>query len=69
MVDANPAKQHKFLPASHISVVQEQILKREKPDFVLILPWNLTDEIVQQLAYIREWGGQFIIPIPSLQVL
>lgn len=69
VVDANPAKQHKFLPASHIPVVQEAVLKQEKPDFVLLLPWNLTDEIVRQLAYIREWNGQFVIPIPSLQVL
>ncbi|GAB2549190.1 methyltransferase domain-containing protein [Spirosoma aerophilum] len=69
VVDANPAKQNKFLPASHIPVVQEDVLKAEKPDYVLILPWNLTDEITRQLAYIRDWGGQFVIPIPELTIL
>ena len=68
VVDANPAKQDKFLPASHIPVVQESVLKAEKPDYVLILPWNLTDEITAQLAYIRAWGGQFVIPIPELSI-
>ena len=69
VVDANPAKQNKFLPASHIPVVQEEILKACKPDYVLILPWNLRDEITQQLAYIREWGGQFVVAIPELTIL
>lgn len=69
VVDANPHKQNKFLPASHIPVVNEQYLKDAKPDFVLILPWNLKDEITTQLSYIKEWGGQFVIPIPELQIL
>ena len=69
VVDANPAKQGKFLPASHIPVVQEHVLRETKPNFVLILPWNLTDEITRQLSYIREWGGQFVVPIPSVRVL
>lgn len=69
IVDANPAKQNKFLPASHIPVVREDVLKAEKPDYVLILPWNIRDEITQQLAYIREWGGQFVVAIPELTVL
>lgn len=69
VVDLNPAKQDKFLPASHIPVVREAVLKAEKPDYVLILPWNLRDEITQQLAYIREWGGQFVVAIPELTVL
>lgn len=69
VVDANPHKQNKFLPASHIPVVDEQHLKNTKPDFVLILPWNLKDEITAQLNYIRDWGGQFVIPIPELQLL
>ena len=68
VVDANPAKQDKFLPASHIPVVQEMVLKTQKPDYVLILPWNLRDEITTQLAYIREWGGQFVVAIPELTV-
>lgn len=67
VVDANPHKQNKFLPASHIPVVAEEYLKQAKPDYVIILPWNLKDEIADQLSYIREWGGKFIIPIPALQ--
>ncbi|WP_421827983.1 methyltransferase domain-containing protein [Larkinella sp.] len=69
VVDANPAKQHKFLPASHIPVVKETALRERKPDYVLILPWNLRDEITQQLSYIREWGGQCVVPIPTLTML
>jgi len=69
VVDANPHKQNTFLPASHIPVVNEQHLKDEKPDYVIILPWNLKDEITHQLSYIKEWGGQFVIPIPQLEVL
>lgn len=69
VVDANPHKQKKFLPASHIPVVEEQRLREEKPDFVLVLPWNLKDEIIAQLEYIREWNGRFVIPIPELQII
>jgi hypothetical protein len=69
VVDANPNKQNKWLPASHIPVVNETYLKEAKPDFVLILPWNLKDEICSQLSYIGDWGGKFVIPIPSLQIL
>jgi len=67
VVDANPHKQNKFLPASHIPVVDEDYLKTMKPDYVIILPWNLKDEITKQLSYIREWGGQFVVPIPTVQ--
>ena len=69
VVDANPHKQDKFLPASHIPVMNEEFLKAAKPDFVIILPWNLKEEITQQLSYIGDWGGKFVIPIPSLQIL
>ena len=69
VVDANPHKQDKYLPASHIPVVNEEYLKNAKPDFVLILPWNLKEEITQQLSYINDWGGKFVIPIPSLQII
>ena len=68
VVDANPHKQNKFLPASHIPVVDEQYLKNKKPDFVLILPWNLKDEVTTQLQYIRTWGGKFVVPIPALEI-
>ncbi len=67
IVDANPHKQNKFLPASHIPVMNEEYLRDIKPEYIIILPWNLKDEITQQLSYIKEWGGKFVVPIPSLQ--
>jgi 2-polyprenyl-3-methyl-5-hydroxy-6-metoxy-1,4-benzoquinol methylase len=69
VADANPHKRGKWLPASHIPVVTESHLKETKPDFVIILPWNLKEEIIQQLAYIKEWGGRFVIPIPQLTIV
>jgi hypothetical protein len=68
VVDRNPAKQHKFLPASRIPIVDEIQLQHDKPDYVVILPWNLRTEITTQLAYIRDWGGQFVTAVPSLTV-
>lgn len=68
VVDRNPAKQHKFLPASHIPIVDELQLQHTKPDYVVILPWNLRTELIVQLAYIREWGGQFVTAVPVLSV-
>jgi len=69
VVDANPHKQGKWLPASHIPVVNEAHLKAARPDYVILLPWNLREEITHQLAYIRDWEGRFVIPIPELQIL
>lgn len=69
VVDANPHKQNKYLPGSHIPVFNEEYLKNARPDFVIILPWNLKTEITEQLSYIKEWGGKFVIPIPSLQII
>jgi len=69
VVDANPHKQNKFLPASHIPVLKEQHLKDVKPDFVIIFPWNLKDEITSQLSYINEWGGKFVVAVPHLQII
>lgn len=69
VVDASPHKQGHFLPGSHIPVVAEAHLRRDRPDFVLILPWNLREEIVAQLSYIREWGGRFVVAIPQLAIL
>jgi SAM-dependent methyltransferase len=68
VVDRNPAKQDKFLPGSRIAIVDEDHLKREQPDYVVILPWNLRDEVTEQLSYIREWGGQFVTAVPDLQI-
>ena len=69
VADANPYKQNKWLPASHIPVVNESYLKANHPDYVIILPWNLKAEITEQLSYIREWGGRFVVPIPQLEVI
>lgn len=68
VVDASPHKQGRFLPGARIPVVAESWLRAERPDFVLILPWNLTPEITRQLAYICEWGGQFVTAVPQVQV-
>jgi 2-polyprenyl-3-methyl-5-hydroxy-6-metoxy-1,4-benzoquinol methylase len=69
VADANPNKQNKYLPASHIPVVNETWLKANRPDYVLVLPWNLKEEIVEQLEYIREWDGKFVLPIPKLAIV
>lgn len=68
VVDASPHKQGKFLPGVHILVTSEEEIHKHKPDFVLILPWNLKQEISKQLKYIRNWGGRFVVPIPELEV-
>jgi 2-polyprenyl-3-methyl-5-hydroxy-6-metoxy-1,4-benzoquinol methylase len=69
VVDANPNKQNKYLPASHIPVFSEKRIILEQPDFIFILPWNLRNEIMHQLNYIREWGGKFVVPIPYLEII
>lgn len=68
VIDRNPAKQGKYLPGSRIPIREEALLKQLRPDFVLILPWNLREEVEEQLAYIREWGGRFVTAVPALQV-
>ncbi len=67
--DANPAKQGRSLPGSHIPVFAPQTVTQTKPDYLLILPWNLADEITQQLACIADWGGRFVVASPSTRVL
>lgn len=69
VVDRNPAKQGKFLPGSRIPVQDEQMLREHKPMRVLILPWNLQHEIMQQLSYIGQWGGRFVSAVPRLRLL
>ncbi|MFC5740293.1 class I SAM-dependent methyltransferase [Dyella tabacisoli] len=69
VVDASPYKQGQWLPGSRIPVVDESRLREDRPDFVLILPWNLREEIVNQLHYIREWSGQFVVAVPHLAIL
>ena len=68
-VDANPHKQGLFLPGTHIPIKNPDSIKNFKPDFVVILPWNLKDEIVKQLEYIKRWGGKFVILIPEIKIL
>jgi SAM-dependent methyltransferase len=68
VVDASPHKQGLFLPGSHIPVVAEARIREDQPDFVWILPWNLRQEIGEQLHYIRQWGGQFVTAVPRLIV-
>jgi predicted TPR repeat methyltransferase len=69
VVDKNPAKQGKFMPGSRIPIVSESYMADQKPDFVIILPWNFKDEIMNQLSYIREWGGRFVIAVPSISII
>ena len=66
--DAAPSKQGKHLPGSHIPILQPEKLSERKPNIVLILPWNIQAEVTRQLAYIREWGGQFAVAVPSAKV-
>jgi len=67
-VDRSPYKQGKFLPGTHIPIFAPDNIRATRPDYLLILPWNLKDEIMDQMAYIRDWGGQFIVPIPEPRV-
>lgn len=69
VVDLNPAKQGKFMPGSRIPIVNEHHLQTDKPDYVLILPWNLTQEVSQQLDYIKAWGGGLLVALPELKEL
>ena len=68
VVDANPSKQGLYLPGSHIPVVSEGSIVDDRPDYVVIFPWNLKPEISHQLSYIRKWGGKFVVFIPELLV-
>ena len=68
VVDRNPAKQGKFMPGSRIPIVDETHLKLHQPDRILILPWNLRQEVMAQLAYARQWGGEFVTAVPALTV-
>lgn len=68
-VDRNPYKHGRFLPGTRIPIFDTTKIAETKPDYVFILPWNFKDEIMEQLTYIREWGGQFVIPIPELTII
>jgi SAM-dependent methyltransferase len=68
-VDRSPVKQGKFLPGTHIPIYAPERLAATKPDYILVLPWNLRDEISEQLAYTRDWGARLVFPIPALEVV
>jgi len=69
VVDRNPHKQRRFLPGTHIPIHAPSRVEETRPEFLLILPWNLRDEVMQQMDGIRAWGGRFVVPIPTLQIL
>jgi hypothetical protein len=68
-VDRNPYKQGQFLPGTHIPIRHPDALEQARPDYILILPWNLKEEIVAQLSNVREWGARCVVPIPEVEVL
>jgi hypothetical protein len=68
VVDRNPAKQGRFLPGSRIPIVDESELDRQRPDYVVLLPWNLRSELTAQLERVRGWGGRFVTAVPRLEV-
>ena len=67
-VDQNPYKQGLFLPGTHIPIKDPKEIQKTKPDYLVIIPWNLKEEIMEQMNYIREWGGKFMIPIPEIEI-
>ncbi len=69
VADISPYKQGKFLPGCHIPVVSPKIIKKEKPDIIIIIPWNIKEEIISELNYTKNWGAKFVIPIPRLEIL
>lgn len=68
-VDRSPRKQGRYLPGTHIPIREPEFISKTKPDYLLILPWNLKDEVMQQMQGIQEWGGKFVIPIPQLEII
>jgi len=66
--NAAPSKQGKYLPGSHIPIVSEERIREKKPDYVVVLPWNLRAEIMEQLAYVHEWGAKFVTAVPGLHI-
>jgi C-methyltransferase C-terminal domain len=68
-VDRSPHKQGRVLPGVHIPIFDPERIRETRPDYLLILPWNLQAEIIEQMAHIRSWGGRFVVPIPEVQVL
>lgn len=69
VVDKNPDKQGKYLPGSRIPIVDESYIRTFKPDCIIIFPWNIKEEIMEQLSYVKEWGGKFVTAVPELKIL
>lgn len=69
VVDKNPAKQNKYMPGSRIPIVDESVISKYQPDYIVIFPWNLKSEVMEQLSYIRDWGGKFVCAVPQLSVM
>jgi len=69
VVDRSPHKIGKFMPGSHIPVVDEAKIRELRPEYILVLAWNLKEEIMGQLKYVREWKCKFIVPIPTIEVI
>jgi SAM-dependent methyltransferase len=69
VVDRSPHKQNRYLPGCHVPIFDPARVAETRPDYLLILPWNIKDEIVEQMAHIREWGGKFVVPIPKIEIL
>jgi hypothetical protein len=68
-VDRSPHKQGRFLPGTHIPIYHPNKIRQTRPDYLLILPWNIKEEVLEQMAFIREWGGKFVVPIPRLEIV
>ncbi|TMQ55305.1 MAG: SAM-dependent methyltransferase, partial [Candidatus Eisenbacteria bacterium] len=68
-VDRNPHKQGKYLPGTHIPIFPPDKIRETRPDYVFVLPWNLKAELIEQLGYIRDWGGRFVFPIPTPEIV
>jgi len=67
--DRSPVKQGNFLPGTRMPIVSPDKIRESKPDYLFILVWNLKDEVMKQMSFIREWGGKFVVPMPSLEIL
>ncbi len=69
LVDRNPYKQGKYAPGSRLPIHAPEQIRKTRPDYILVMPWNIKDEIMAQVAYAREWGGRFIVPLPAVRVI
>ena len=67
-VDRSPHKQGRYLPGTHIFIDKPEKIRETRPDYVFIFPWNIKDEVMEQMSFIRQWGGKFVIPIPKISI-